>query len=392
MSSLLDERSRRQWAATEALSIGWGGVSAVALATGMSRNTIANGISEVEHRQRFPRTKISTRVRREGGGRKGILVTDPGIKNELNHLLRSMTRGHPMTNLRWTCKSTRNLAKELSRLHHPVSHRTIATILHNEGYSLQGNRKTKEGVQHPDRNAQFEYIDRKVSAFIDGMQPAISIDTKKKELVGKFKNGGREWRPEANPIKVSTHDFPEEGVGKAIPYGVYDLARNEGWVSVGITHDTAEFATESIYRWWHEMGRKRYPKAQSLMITADAGGSNGARNRLWKVTLQKLANATGLKLHISHFPPGTSKWNKIEHRLFCFITNNWRGRPLTSYQVVINLIAGTRNTKGLKVKAAIDTNVYETGVKVTDDDLKQVHIIPDPFHGDWNYTITPVSN
>ncbi len=297
-----------------------------------------------------------------------------------------------MTNLRWTCESTRNLAYELSRLHHPISNRTVATTLHAEGYSLQGNRKTKEGAQHPDRNAQFEYIDQKVSAFIEGNQPAISIDAKKKELVGEFKNNGQEWRPEKNPLNVNAHDFPEEGVGKAIPYGVYDLARNEGWVSVGISHDTAEFATESIYRWWHEMGRKRYPKAQSLMITADAGGSNGARNRLWKITLQKLANATGLKLHISHFPPGTSKWNKIEHRLFCFITNNWRGRPLTSYQVVINLIAGTKNSKGLKVRATIDTNAYEIGVKVTDDELKQVHIIHDPFHGDWNYTISPANN
>lgn len=391
ISSILDERSRRQWAATEAISIGWGGVSVVALATGMSRNTIAFGVAEVEQRQRNPRAQVSTRIRKEGGGRKGILVTDSGMKGALNALLRSSTRGHPMTNLKWTCKSTRNLANELSRLRHPVSNKTVATILHAEGYSLQGNRKTKEGGQHPDRNAQFEYIDRKVSAFIENHQPAISIDTKKKEIVGNFKNGGREWRPEKNPVKVNTHDFPEDGIGKAIPYGVYDLARNEGWVSVGITHDTAEFATESIYRWWQEMGRKRYPKAQSLMITADAGGSNGARNRLWKVTLQKLANATGLKLHVSHFPPGTSKWNKIEHRLFCFITNNWRGQPLTSYQVVINLIAGTRNSKGLKVKAAIDTNVYETGVKVTDEDFKEVNIIHDPFHGDWNYTITLVS-
>jgi len=392
MTSLLDERSRRQWAATEAISIGWGGVSAVALATGLSRNTIAFGVSEVEHRQRYPQTKVSTRIRKEGGGRKGILVTDPGMKNELNILLRSTTRGHPMTNIRWTCKSTRNLAKELTRLHHPVSNRTVATVMHNEGYSLQGNRKTKEGEQHPDRNSQFEYIDRKVSAFIEGKQPAISIDTKKKELVGKFKNGGREWRPEKNPVKVNTHDFPEEDVGKAIPYGVYDIARNEGWVSVGITHDTAQFATESIYRWWQEMGRKRYPNAQSLMITADAGGSNGVRVRLWKVTLQKLADAIGLKLHISHFPPGTSKWNKIEHRLFCFITNNWRGRPLTSYQTIIDLIAGTRNSKGLKVKAAIDTNVYETGVIVSDEDLKRVNIVQDPFHGDWNYTISPTVN
>jgi len=294
-----------------------------------------------------------------------------------------------MTNLRWTCKSTRNLAKELARQNHPVSNRTISTLLQREGFSLQGNRKSKEGSQHPDRNAQFEYIDSKVSVFIENNQPAVSIDTKKKELVGEYKNGGREWRPSKDPVIVSTHDFPEKEQGKAVPYGIYDLANNEGWVSVGITHDTAEFATESIYRWWSEMGKKRYPKAESLLIMADSGGSNGARNKLWKVTLQKLANAIGIRLHISHFPPGTSKWNKIEHRLFCFVTNNWRGQPLTSFQVIVNLIASTTNSKGLKVKAALDTNIYETGIEVTEEELKKVNLQRDKFHGEWNYIISP---
>jgi hypothetical protein len=297
-----------------------------------------------------------------------------------------------MTNLRWTCKSTRNIAEELTRNKHPISNRTVATILHSEGYSLQSNRKTKEGSQHPDRNAQFQYIDDQVSRFIANGAPAISIDTKKKELVGEYKNAGREWRPNRDPIEVDTHDFPKKNVGKAVPYGIYDIARNEGWVSVGITHDTAEFATESIYRWWDEMGRKRYPKTRKVLITADSGGSNGVRNKLWKVTLQRLANATGLTIQVCHFPPGTSKWNRIEHRLFCFVTNNWRGHPLTSYQAIVNLIAGTRNSKGLKVMAALDTNVYEAGIKVTDEQLKSVNIKRHDFHGDWNYTISPNRN
>lgn len=334
LSSDLNERSRRRWAAAEALSLGWGGIATVSKAIGLARNTIVTGIREISGGKKSGKNDPS-RIRKPGGGRRKVLQNQPKLKGTLDRILRSTTRGHPMKNLRWTCKSTRNLATELSKVGITISHQTVASVLRGEGYSLQGNRKTKEGQQHPDRNKQFEYIDRKVSAFIEGNQPAISIDTKKKELVGKFKNGGREWRPEKNPLNVNTHDFPEEGVGKAIPYGVYDIARNEGWVSVGITHDTAEFATESIYRWWHEMGRKRYPKAQSLMITADAGGSNAARSRLWKVTLQRLADATGLTVHVSHFPPGTSKWNKIEHRLFCFITNNWRGRPLVSYKVIV---------------------------------------------------------
>jgi transposase len=388
LSSDLNERSRRRWAAAEALSLGWGGIATVSKAIGLARNTIVTGIREISGGKKSGESD-SSRIRKPGGGRRKVLQHQPKLKGTLDRILRSTTRGHPMKNIRWTCKSTRNLATELSKVGISISHQTVASVLRGEGYSLQGNRKTKEGQQHPDRNKQFEYIDRKVSAFIEGNQPAISIDTKKKELVGNFKNGGREWRPEKNPLSVNTHDFPEDGVGKAIPYGVYAIARNEGWVSVGITHDTAEFATESIYRWWHEMGRKRYPKAESLMITADAGGSNAARSRLWKVTLQRLADATGLTIHVSHFPPGTSKWNKIEHRLFCFITNNWRGRPLVSYKVVVDLISGTRNSKGLQVKAAIDDNVYETGVRVTDDELNQVKLMPDPFHGDWNYKIRP---
>jgi hypothetical protein len=361
----------------------------VSEATGLARNTISTGIREIQFRRRYPRAKITERIRKSGGGRKKITTKDPRIAQTLKQLIRSTTRGHPMTNLQWICKSTRNLASELIRLNHRISHRTVSTLLKNEGFSLQANRKTKEGSQHPDRNDQFQYIDNKVSVFIENDQPAISIDTKKKELVGEFKNIGREWSPSRDPVKVKSHDFPEKDVGKAVPYGIYDLARNEGWVSVGITNDTAEFATESIYRWWDKMGKKRYPHAQSLMITADSGGSNGIRNKLWKVTLQKLSDAIGLKLHVSHFPPGTSKWNKIEHRLFCFVTNNWRGRPLTSYQVIVNLIASTRNSKGLKVMAALDTNLYETGIQVTKEQLESVNIRRDKFHGDWNYTISP---
>lgn len=372
------------------MAIGWGGVAAVSKATGLARNTITSGIDELNHVDSKKGSVIDpSRIRKIGGGRKPVLKLFPELKQKIERLLRSTTRGHPMVNLRWTSKSTRNLSAELGQMGFSISNRTIGTILGNEGYSLQGNKKIKEGQQHPDRNDQFEYIDRKVSTFIENHQPAISIDAKKKELVGNYKNNGREWRKAKNPQEVNTHDFPEKGVGKAIPYGVYDIANNEGWVSVGITHDTAEFATESIYRWWNEMGRKRFPRAESLMVTADAGGSNGLRSRLWKVTLQRLANVTGLTIHVSHFPPGTSKWNKIEHRLFCFITNNWRGRPLVSYKVIVDLIAGTKNRKGLRVMAALDENSYETGVKITDDELKLVKMSPDPFHGDWNYKIRP---
>jgi hypothetical protein len=313
--------------------------------------------------------------------------TDPGLVQALESLVEPVTRGDPESPLRWTCKSTRRLAEELTRQDHRVGPRTVAMLLHEAGYSLQVNRKTREGMAHPDRNAQFEYINASVARSLIGDQPAISVDTKKKELVGDFKNGGREWHPQGEPVKVGVHDFPDKTLGKAIPYGVYDMINNQGWVSVGITHDTAQFATNSIRRWWQEMGRDRFPKARELLITADGGGSNGHRTRLWKVSLQVLADELGLTLNICHFPPGTSKWNKIEHRLFSFITQNWRGKPLVSYQAIVNLIASTSTSTGLIVKAALDTNHYDTEIKVSDDEFAALRLQRHEFHGDWNYTI-----
>ena len=380
---------RRQWAASEAGELGWGGVSAVAVATGLARNTIMVGARELEYRRAHPRAPVSLRIRDLGGGRKPWSELDPELQAALDTLVDPATRGHPESPLRWTCKSTATLAEELRRQHHPVSDRTVAALLKASGYSLQANRKTREGSRHADRNAQFEHINRRVLAFQRQAEPVVSIDTKKKELVGEFKNAGQEWEPQGQPVKVKVHDFPERKWGKAIPYGVYDLASNEGWVSVGIDHDTAQFATASIRRWWHEMGTGRFPRATKLMITADGGGSNGSRNRLWKVALQQLADDLGQRLEICHFPPGTSKWNKIEHRLFSFITKNWRGRPLTSYQVIVNLIAHTTTKAGLVVRAALDTGHYETGIVVSDEDLARVKIIPAKFHGEWNYAIHP---
>jgi len=380
---------RRQWAASEAGELGWGGVSAVAVATGLARNTIMVGARELEYRRAHPRAPVSLRIRDLGGGRKPLSELDPELQAALDTLVDPATRGHPESPLRWTCKSTATLAEELRRQHHPVSDRTVAALLKASGYSLQANRKTREGSRHADRNAQFEHINRRVLAFQRQAEPVVSIDTKKKELVGEFKNAGQEWEPQGQPVKVKVHDFPERKWGKAIPYGVYDLASNEGWVSVGIDHDTAQFATASIRRWWHEMGTGRFPRATKLMITADGGGSNGSRNRLWKVALQQLADDLDLRLEICHFPPGTSKWNKIEHRLFSFITKNWRGRPLTSYQVIVNLIAHTTTKAGLVVRAALDTGHYETGIVVSDEDLARVKIIPAKFHGEWNYAIHP---
>ena len=383
----MDERMRRQWAASEAESIGWGGVLAVSAATGLSRNTVAVGIEELEHRRAHPKQAVDVRVRSPGAGRKPLTQVDPGLLAALEALVDPVTRGHPESPLRWTCKSTAKLAEELGRQNHSVSDRSVATLLKDAGYSLQGNRKTREGLSHPDRNAQFEYINGRVLACQRKHQPVISVDTKKKELIGEFKNSGKEWLPQGEPEKVKVHDFPDKKLGKAVPYGVYDLASNEGWVSVGINHDTAQFAAASIKRWWEEMGCARFPRATKLMITADGGGSNSSRNRLWKVSLQKLANELDLDLQVCHFPPGTSKWNKIEHRLFCFITKNWRGRPLTSYETVVNLIGSTTTTKGLLVRAALDTNQYETGLAVSDDELARVNCTRAKFHGEWNYTI-----
>jgi Rhodopirellula transposase DDE domain len=384
----LDERRRRQWAAAEARDVGWGGISLVARATGLSRPTIMAGLKELELSAKS-RLVAAARVRSPGGGRRTLTQSDPGLLEALERLIDPATRGDPMSPLRWTCKSTAKLAEELTRQNHPVSDRTVAMLLKQSGYSLQANRKSREGSSHPDRNAQFEYINRQVRAFQKRQQPVVSVDTKKKELVGEFKNPGEEWQPQGRPQPVNVHDFPDKKLGKAIPYGVYDLAGNEGWVSVGIDHDTAEFACASILRWWNEMGSARFPRATELMITADGGGSNSSRNRLWKKSLQCLANDLGIALKICHFPPGTSKWNKIEHRLFCFITKNWRGRPLTTYEVIVNLIASTTTKKGLIVRAALDPRQYETGITVSDEELEHLRLTRAKFHGEWNYSIKP---
>lgn len=373
---------RRHWAAAAADDLGWGGVSLVSLATGLARNTVMAGSRELEHRRTHPRERVSVLIRSPGGGRKRLTEIDPGLAQALEALVDPRPRGHPESPLRWTCKRTSKLAAELRRQNHPVTDRTVARLLNGAGYSLQANRKTQEGASHPDRNAQFEYISQQVRAFQKQGQPVVSVDPKKKELVGEFKHSGEEWRPAGQPVEVKVPDFPDRKMGQAIPYGVYDLASNEGWVSVGIDHDTARFATASVGRWWREMGARRFPKATKLMSTADGGGSNSSRNRLWKVALQELAEAVGLRLEVCHFPPGTSKWNKREHRLFCFITRNWRGRPLTSYQVIVNLIANTTTASGLIVKAALDTGHYETGIAVTDEELARVRITPAKFHGE----------
>jgi transposase len=389
LRGVMDEQTRRLWAATEARAIGYGGVSTVARAVGLTRPTITAGMKELGDARQLVVLAPKHRVRREGAGRPRVTDADTGLRPALEELVEPATRGDPMSPLRWTCKSVRTLAAELTRQGHAVSHQTVSEVLHKVGYSLQANRKTREGSEHPDRNAQFEHIARRAAEFQQRAQPVISVDTKKKELVGDFKNAGREWHPQGRPPAVRVHDFQDDELGKAIPYGVYDLGANAGWVNVGIDHDTPEFAVESIYCWWRQMGRKTYPEARELLITADGGGSNGSRTRMWKVALQRMADATGLKISVCHLPPGTSKWNKIEHRMFCHITRNWRGRPLESLEVVVNLIASTTTTKGLRVRAALDTDDYPTGIKVDDAMLASLHLIPDKFHGDWNYTIAP---
>ena len=386
LSPEMDERRRRQWAAAEARELGWGGVTLVSQATGLSRPTITAGLRELDLPAK-QRAALAARVRRPGGGRRPLIEIDPGLLTALEALIEPATRGDPESPLRWTCKSTPRLADELTRQGHPIGERTVATLLRKAGYSLQANRKTREGTAHPDRNAQFEYINASVRRFQKQGQPAISVDTKKKELVGDFKNGGREWRPQGQPQEVRVHDFQDKTLGKAIPYGVYDLLNNQGWVSVGIDHDTAQFACNSIRRWWNRMGHYRFPRARQLLITADGGGSNGHRSRLWKVALQNLADDLDLTLFVCHFPPGTSKWNKIEHRLFSFITQNWRGKPLVSHQAIVNLIAGTTTRTGLVVKAALDTNRYQTKIKVSEAELARLRLAPHEFHGEWNYTI-----
>ncbi|HEY5311071.1 MAG TPA: ISAzo13 family transposase [Pirellulales bacterium] len=391
LNALMDERVRRQWAATEARAYGWGGIRAVADATKLSPTTIRKGLAELRTRARRPRDPLPARIRRVGGGRKCKTQSDPRLLAALQALVDPATRGDPQSPLRWTSKSTATLARELTKQGHPVSACTVGRLLRKAGYSLQGNRKTKEGASHVDRNAQFEHINAQALAFMRRDQPVISVDTKKKELVGEFKNGGREWLPQGKPDEVRVHDFLDKNLGKAIPYGVYDITNNQGWVSVGIDHDTAEFATAAIGRWWKKMGRRCYPRAKQLLITADGGGSNSSRCRLWKVALQGLADQLGMSIQVCHFPPGTSKWNKIEHRMFCHITQNWRGRPLVSHEVVVHLIANTVTRQGLKIRAELDKRSYAAGIKVTDEELAQVNLKPHSFHGNWNYTIQPTT-
>jgi len=384
----LDERRRRVWAAAEATARGRGGVTTVAAATGLQRNTISAGMRELAGPESGGLLPEQC-VRQPGGGRKAVTTHDPALVQMLEALVEPATRGDPMSPLRWTCKSTRQLAAELARQGHPVSHQTVAELLHGLHYSLQGTRKTRGGSTHPDRDAQFAYLNEQVQMFQAHGQPVISVDTKKKELVGDFKNGGQEWRPTGEPEEVRVHDFVDPQLGKAIPYGVYDVAADRGWVSVGTDHDTPAFAVASMQRWWEQMGRRTYPAAAALLITADGGGSNSSRARLWKVQLQRLADAIGLQIVVCHFPPGTSKWNKIEHRMFCHITENWRGRPLVSHEAVVQLIGHTTTRFGLTIRAELDPTSYPTGIKVSDEELATVCIAPAAFHGDWNYTISP---
>ena len=381
----LDERGSRRWAAAEAMAIGWGGVSAVSWATGISRRTIQNGIAELTRSDRLS----PDRQRRPGGGRKSRETEQPGLIEALEELVDSGTRGDPKSPLKWTIKSTRTLARELQRQGFAVGSTKVGALLKARGYRLQSNRKTIEGKQHPDRNAQFEFIAKRVRRHAKKSEPSISVDTKKKEVLGNLKNPGRVLRRAKTPIRVETHDFPKQELGKAIPYGVYDLQNNEGFVSVGVSHDTAQFAVAAIQRWWRKLGRKRFPKATRLLVTADCGGSNSPRTRLWRLELQRLADATGLVVEVCHYPPGTSKWNKIEHRLFCHITRNWQGVPLETLEVVISLIAGTRTETGLEVHVWLDQKDYPDKLKISDAQLAEVQMIRNKFHGEWNYEVHP---
>jgi len=385
LKGALHERARRLWAAAEARSYGRGGVAAVMRATGLSSRTLNRGRRDLASGA----TWNDQRIRRPGGGRKSLKVIEPDLDQALEKLVEPVTRGDPESPLRWTGKSTRRLSAELGRQGYHVSHTWVGQLLYASGYSLQANAKNREGSRHPDRNAQFEHINREATRQIRQKQPAVSVDTKKKELVGDFKNAGKTWHPKGRPPEVRVHDFIDKTLGKAIPYGVYDMAKNAGWVSVGITHDTASFAVATIRRWWAKMGRKVYPNARSLLITADSGGSNGSRLRLWKWELQKLADDTGLVLRVCHLPPGTSKWNKIEHRLFSFISQNWRGVPLLTHAAIVSLIGATRTGTGLKVRCELDRRHYPPKIKVTDEQMKTIRLTPDKFHGEWNYAIKP---
>jgi hypothetical protein len=381
---LLDERSRRLMAASEALCLGYGGVSRIQRACGLSRKAIAKGIREIADGNTIP-----GRIRRPGAGRKNIVECDPKLLVSLERLIEPGTRGDPESPLRWICKSTRNLAAQLTRQKHPVSHEKVAQLLRDQNYSLQSNRKTEEGADHPDRDAQFRHINVQVERALATGMPVISVDTKKKEVLGNYDNGGQQWLPAKKAVNVNGHDFPSPDVPRAYPYGIYDLARNTGFVNVGTDHDTGAFAVASIRGWWRSEGRSLYARAQGLLITADGGGSNGARLRLWKLELQKFANETGLSISVCHFPPGTSKWNKVEHRLFSFISSNWRGEPLRDYETIVNLISRTTTAKGLQVTCRLDRRKYPTGRKVTDEEIKRVNLKQNKFHGEWNYTILP---
>lgn len=381
----LDERGRRRWAATEALSLGHGGIAAVAEATGLSDRTIRNGIQELNSAEPLE----AGRQRRPGAGRKSREHEQPQLTSALESLVEPMTRGDPESPLRWTCKSLPNLAAELHQQGFEVSHTKVGQLLKRSGYRLQANRKTREGKNHPDRDAQFAHINRRVIAYRRARRPAISVDTKKKEVLGNKRNVGREYRPKGEPVAVDTHDFPDPKLGKAIPYGVYDIAHNEAWVSVGITRDTAEFAVAAIVQWWQQLGCQRYASPSRLLITADSGGSNSSRSRLWKHQLQRLADTTGMIIEVCHYPPGTSKWNKIEHRLFCHITRNWRGVPLENYEVVVNLVSSTRTNTGLEVHCWLDENDYPKGRQISDEDYAAIRLRRNKFHGDWNYEILP---
>ena len=387
LRATFNEKSRRIWAAAEALAAGRGGITLVERVTGISRKTIYQGIKELKDPESL--REGAGRTRAPGGGRKKIVDTDPGLREELNKLIAPVTRGDPESALRWTCKSLRNLAEELGRLGHNVSHQVVGEILREMGYSLQSNSKTTEGKQNPDRNEQFEFINLLVEENLKEGNPVISVDAKKKELVGSFKNAGREWFPKGQPEEVNVYDFPSMSEGRVTPYGIYDIGKNGGWVNLGIDKDTAEFAVESIRRWWKDSGETDYPAAKKLVITADGGGSNGSRVRLWKTQLQEFCNEIEIPIAVSHFPPGTSKWNKIEHRLFSFISMNWRGRPLTCYQTVLNLISSTTTATGLNVMATLDSNKYAKGIEITDAQMRMLDIGRDKFHGEWNYTINP---
>ena len=381
----LDELGRRRWAAAEARSLGYGGVAVVHRAIRLAVGTIRRGVAELQSGEAPPVGK----QRQKGGGRKPLVQTDPRLLPALRALVEPETRGDPMNPLRWTCKSTRQLAAQLQRQHHGASSSTVRRLLQREGFSLQGNRKTQEGKDHPDRDAQFRHINARVKKVQRLGEPALSVDTKKKEVLGNLKNPGREWRRKKRPRKVKTHDFPDKQKGKAVPYGIYDIHSNEAFVSVGISSDTAEFSVAALRRWHQWLGRKRYPHLQRLLVTADSGGSNGARNRLWKWELQRLADDLGVIIEVCHFPPGTSKWNKVEHRLFCHITSNWRGKPLTDHQVVVSLIGSTQTSTGLVVHARLDSRQYQKGRKISDKDMATLNIKPHRFHGDWNYELHP---